>query len=496
MKIKMPTSTGGSDIITLNNVDVTCTVREGLEKSILSKINETTIGGAVLKSLAKTWNSDNDKIRIDDFLGLDKKLLELTKPLEIDKKNLGYNSEASNARRTIRVVKWLASKTTEEKETKTSKRRGSIDPSDPDFQPQPSRRRSRESVIYAGVVPSVDDHEEDVELPSFNDYKKPNNIHEPIKYLVCVDGSEVSHTAFQATKNLMTRKMGDKIEVLHICDRTKSYLPFDLQPDYIKMTYEMELLSIPKEQQTITTLNKTDERLTNGITTVLTAKDLICKYANDPTFPDGIDKVPTHDVPDLLVLGIVGRKGPKMSPKIFGSASDYSMRKARCSSLIIKTNIPSRGTSGMKPRIFVVAVDGSQSSHEALLKTIQLCDRNRDVVNVVHFFDGRVTNNDLNAKDPNDLKTYYQNVMNDANVIRGTVVVVEKQIGVTYGESIVAFAFDNGCHILSLGTDGMTAFCTGKQVDNEGGKFGSTSDYCVKNAKCNVMVSKVVNGVW
>ena len=105
------------------------------------------------------------------------------------------------------------------------------------------------------------------------------------------------------------------------------------------MTYEMELLSIPKEQQTITTLNKTDERLTNGITTVLTAKDLICKYANDPTFPDGIDKVPTHDVPDLLVLGIVGRKGPKMSPKIFGSASDYSMRKARCSSLIIKTNI-------------------------------------------------------------------------------------------------------------------------------------------------------------
>ena len=48
----------------------------------------------------------------------------------------------------------------------------------------------------------------------------------------------------------------------------------------------------------------------------------------------------------------------------------------------------------------------------------------------------------------------------------------------------VAFAFDNGCHILSLGTDGMTAFCTGKQVDNEGGKFGSTSDYCVKNAKC------------
>ena len=296
-------------------VDVTQPVRFGLETPILEQVADSSIGGAILKSMGTTWKSDNDTLLISQFLGLDSKMIALTKPIDQDPKRLGYNSEATTFRRTIRVIDWIpaaAAAATSSKEQKTeapNARRGSVDPSDPDFRPQPNRRRSRESVVYSGPVPAVDDHAEGTQL-DLNDFQAPTSEHFPIKYLVGIDGSEVSHTAFKVARALMARRQGDKIEVLHICDRTKTFLPFDLQPDYIRRQYTMELLAVPKEQCTVTTLAKTDDNSTVSPT----AKDLICKYTNDTTFPDGIDGVPTHDAPDVLVLGIVGRKGPKLNP--------------------------------------------------------------------------------------------------------------------------------------------------------------------------------------
>ena len=389
-------------MIRMIDIDVTSTVAE-LSVSILNTLNDPNVGGAHLKSMDMTWSESpgpTSKLLVSDFLGLDSQMIALTQPLEIDPKKMGYNSCSTKIRRTIRVVKWIPVDTkatppppppppppTQE----ATQRRGSIDPSDPDFEKQPNRRRSRASVIYAGAQPAVDDNEgDDVDgenkTDSMNDYQKPLTSHKSLHYLVCVDGSEVSHTAFTAARALMTRQNGDAIEVLHVSDRSKSYLPFDLEPDYIRRQYEMELLDVANNQKTITTLNKT----VGYDDTPISTKDFICKYANDTTFPDGIDNVPTHQKPDLLVIGLVGRKGPKLNPTIFGSAADYSMRKVRCSSLIVKTKIPARGASGLKPRVFVVAVDGSRSSHQAFLKTLQLCDRQRDAVTVVYFFDGRV----------------------------------------------------------------------------------------------------------
>jgi hypothetical protein len=311
--------TPNKTLLTLR-VNVTQPVRRGLEKLILDQIADPSIGGAVIKSMGSTWKSDNDTLLISQFLGLDSKMIALTKPIDEDPKKLGYNSEATNFRRTIRVVNWIpaaaattaaaATSSKEQKQEAPNARRGSVDPSDPDFRPHPNRRRSRESVVYSGPVPAVDDHAEGTQL-DLNDFQAPTSEHVPLKYLVGIDGSEVSHTAFKVARALMARRQGDKIEVLHICDRTKKYIPFDLQPDYIRRQYTMELLAVPKEQCTVTTLAKTDDSSTVNPT----AKDLICKYTNDTTFPDGIDGVPTHDAPDVLVLGIVGRKGPKLNPK-------------------------------------------------------------------------------------------------------------------------------------------------------------------------------------
>jgi|TARA_B110000208_G_C11498288_1_gene332220 nucleotide-binding universal stress UspA family protein len=186
-----------------------------------------------------------------------------------------------------------------------------------------------------------------------------------------------------------------------------------------------------------------------------------------------------------------------LSKTVFGSCADYSMRKVRCSTLIVKTTIAERGASGMKPRVFVVAVDGSESAHGAFLNTVQLCDRGRDVVNVVHFYDGRsrVADDPL-TKDPDELAEYYTSLLvQQSKVVRGTVVVVEKKIGMSYAECICAFAWDNDCDVLSVGTDGMGAFLT-NATSGEGNVFGSTSDYCVKNAKCNVLVCKKKGAVY
>ena len=96
---------------------------------------------------------------------------------------------------------------------------------------------------------------------------------------------------------------------------------------------------------------------------------------------------------------------------------------------------------------------------------------------------------DPKTRNPKDVESCYATLLKEANVVRGTCVVVQKQLGMTYGECICAFAWDNDCHVLSMGTDGMRTFLEGS--NSQGGAFGSTSDHCVKYCKCNVLVSKV-----
>jgi nucleotide-binding universal stress UspA family protein len=54
---------------------------------------------------------------------------------------------------------------------------------------------------------------------------------------VAVDGSEASHTAFEVvTQTLLTPK--DQLLVAHVFNKDKTYLPFNMQPDNIRQTYE------------------------------------------------------------------------------------------------------------------------------------------------------------------------------------------------------------------------------------------------------------------
>ena len=487
--IKLFIHTPSSGLITLDDVDSSMTVRK-LESTLLEKIDDPSIQGCFLKSICQNWSSssdDDDDMTIFNFLELDERIISI-------------KNGSSRPRRTLRVVKWIpidvkvapsvpdsTSNPSLDPAGAASQRRGSIDPSDPSHVPLPSRRRSRESIVYQVNHDTVDMDENESSKQTVRDFALPEEMHVPVKFLVGVDGSEIANVAYQTTRNLMTRKNGDKIEVLHVCDRSKGWLPYDLKPDYIRRQYDILLLDVPDKQRKMTILNKPSDDDPEGCAlNKIGTKALVCHYANNPTYPDGIDGVPTHEVPDVLVVGMVGRKGPKLDPHVLGSAVDYSMRGTSCACLVVKKIVSGRGDSNMKPRSFVVAVDGSKAAHQAFLDTIRLCDRARDMVTCVTFFDSRTAIVHARTTDPNELAEEYSKMLAASNVTRRASVAVEKKIGQTIGAMLCSFAFDNYCDVLAMGVDGMKRFLDGGGVEG----LGSTSDHCVKKAKCNVLVSK------
>lgn len=104
----------------------------------------------------------------------------------------------------------------------------------------------------------------------------------------------------------------------------------------------------PKERYAVVQIRKEDGK---------TTREAICTYVNKAGF-------------DYLVVGMVGRKGPKLDPTILGSTADYSLRSAHCTSAIIKK--PTKGANK-----FVVGVDGSERAHKSVIETVD--QANEDV---------------------------------------------------------------------------------------------------------------------
>lgn len=63
------------------------------------------------------------------------------------------------------------------------------------------------------------------------------SLEEPHSFFVGVDGSEASHNAFEVvTQSLL--KANDSLTVGHVFNKDKTYLPFNMQPETIRATYE------------------------------------------------------------------------------------------------------------------------------------------------------------------------------------------------------------------------------------------------------------------
>jgi len=165
--------------------------------------------------------------------------------------------------------------------------------------------------------------------------------------MISIDGSAQSFDCFQViatqivTQSLL--KPNYRINVLHIFNVSKEYLAFNQKPDYLHQIYESELISrLVPNRFSLTWLPY------NGRTTT---RDQIM------TLADGYRA-------DLLVVGFVGRKGPKADPTILGSAVDHNLRNGRCPLLVVKAPVLRKDTPASS-YLWVVLIDGSERSLKA-----------------------------------------------------------------------------------------------------------------------------------
>lgn len=286
-------------------------------------------------------------------------------------------------------------------------------------------------------------------------------------FCIGVDGSEVAHLAFQTALRL--RKKEDNMDVFHISDRNKTYLPYDLEPDHIQDAYETLLVAnVPADHRVVRVEEKKEGQSTKGAA---------CEYVNgsDPK-------------PDFLFVGCAGRKGPKEDPTILGTTADYSLRATHCSSVICKRladgfatrPLPAAGGGSRPNATFLVCVDESPNSEKAYDEAVRLAHDDGDKVVVLHVFDDE--RDDGTETTAEEVQAKYQG--------KGAtdVQLVAKVGGKPLGVHICEYAWDQDMDFVVIGADGMTAYRNGR------GQLGSVSDYVVKNAKCNVVVTEILTG--
>jgi nucleotide-binding universal stress UspA family protein len=178
-------------------------------------------------------------------------------------------------------------------------------------------------------------------------------------FVVGVDGSEASQHAFNLAASFW--KSRDSITIVHICDPAKDQaaLPYGLRSASIEDYYRTRCPSrFPAGAWRFLCLLKSPGR---------DAKGELVAFLNDPT---------TNA--DLLVVGMVGRKGPKEVPHLIGRTSDYSLREAHVSSCVSKLR------DEPAESVFACAVDGSDHAHLGVELTEHLA-RPSDRVVVLHI---------------------------------------------------------------------------------------------------------------
>jgi nucleotide-binding universal stress UspA family protein len=281
---------------------------------------------------------------------------------------------------------------------------------------------------------------------------------------VAIDGSRMSHNAFDVACHL---RGAGTVDVVHVSDPSKSYLPPQLKPEYIKMDFETQCVAralpsgswgvrvVPKEAGTST-------------------RDMILQRAAAVRA-------------DVLVLGAFGRKGPSIFN--VGSVTDYSVRSSAVTAVIVKpcSVVPDRVIQGSRdaylPATWVCAVDGTTNSHRACETAMRLM-RPQDSLHVLHIRHEYVAG--ALHSDASGLVEEYEALLRVAG-IDGGVSMQEAVPEQTIAQQICAFAEDKLAHYCAIGVDGMSAHAMGGGAE---AAMGSNSDQVVKECRCTVVMCK------
>lgn len=264
-----------------------------------------------------------------------------------------------------------------------------------------------------------------------------------LRFGVAIDGSNISDKATSLAASFTQAKRGDKLQIIHISDQTKTYLTAHLKPTHLKHYYEdlaaqhhisSEWLCREKEE---------------GLTTCMSVTNL----ANKSNM-------------DMLFVGSFGRKGEKLD--MLGSVADASLRESHSSNCIVR----STGAKIELQATFMVAVDGSHASMIAFCMVASWLRRPRDIINVV-----MVTGSD--GVSEHTVIEEYSKFMTAHKIPGKAMVKTIDRMSSTVPEGILDAITETESNVLVLGISGY-----GKK------KLGSVSEDTVMQASCTTFIIK------
>lgn len=261
---------------------------------------------------------------------------------------------------------------------------------------------------------------------------------------LAVDGSQMSDRACQmATSFTDTRK--DRLVILHVSDKSKTYLPQHLRPTHLKNYYQDMAASMKLGCKAEWMCREKAE----GEST--------CSALTNMADKAGID---------MLVLGSFGRKGEKLD--MLGTVSDFTLRTSHASLCIVR----STGSKFGKQARFCFATDGSRAAHLAFVVLVNMLRRPLDIVNVVMV---STTDGVLERKCVEQYKLYMEK-----NGVTGTTAVrCIDRMTMSIPEGILDAVHDTDSDVLVMGISGY-----GKK------KLGSVSEDISVRASCTTIIIK------
>lgn len=280
------------------------------------------------------------------------------------------------------------------------------------------------------------------------------------RIMVAMDGSRMSYAAFEIASQLRGHNL---LQVVHITDPTKDYLPPHLEPQYLLTDFEARCVrkAIPSSSFSVAVRAKEQDQSTR----------------------DALQQAAWNFKSDILILGSFGRKGPSIFQ--MGSVTDWSVRTIPVTTVIVRpesvvpddTPIVGGGPPPVRPSLFMCAVDGSDVAADAMEMALFLM-KPVDRLLVLHI---RIADGTQGRSE--DVVARYESRLANA-MVDGRVVLEEKLGGKTISQQICQAVAREEASFLVMGVDGMGAFNSGKRI------FGSVSDACAERARCTVVLVK------
>jgi len=285
----------------------------------------------------------------------------------------------------------------------------------------------------------------------------------PLDILMAVDGSDESMAAFHYLVNdVLQRERDTRIDVLHIYDNSKDYLPPAYRKDHIFSQVESELISSVLSHRYKFSWQEKKEP----------AGEMIC----------------THIKQSNSNFVCMGFRGLKRKDRMLASNVYEVLQHGRCSLIIFKES-PSRLSIG-RPTKFVVSASLNKSSTKAFLDALQL-SKPGDEVHVVYV------NTDPQSKYAAQLREHYRSFFDGLDHGDNEVYhkfhdrqtqfhILIRQEGESISQSVVRYADSIDADFIAVGTNAL-------RVERGKTPIGSVSLQICTETETNIVISSWVD---